>query len=120
MHATAYVTKQAFDPTPHDSSKRQANTAAATTKSSVPTILTPAVHKKLAQMKARHAAVEQELNALHSSSSSSSSSSTNPQKLAQLSKELAELGEAVDLAGQLEGKRGEVCIGVSLVVLFVW
>jgi len=119
MHATAYVTKQAFDPTPHDSSKRQAN--AATTKSSVPTILTPAVHKKLAQMKARHAAVEQELNALHSSSSSSSSSSsTNPQKLAQLSKELAELGEAVDLAGQLEGKRGEVCIGVSLAVLFVW
>lgn len=75
------------------------------TGSSIPTIFTPAVHTRLGQMKARHAAVERELNELHASGIGGSS---NPQRLAQLSKELAELREVVDMAGQLEGKRSEV------------
>jgi hypothetical protein len=92
---------------------------------SIPTTLTPAVHTRLAQMKARHAEVEKELNELHSSSGSGSGSSSNssgtPQRLAQLSKELAELGEAVDLAGQLEGKRSEVrCCGYVCVWRYIY
>lgn len=62
-------------------------------------------------MKTRHGEVEGELNELHSNSGGGGG---NPQRLAALSKELAELGEVVDLAGQLEGKRSEVGYGLYL------
>lgn len=84
----------------------------------MPTIFTPAVHTRLAQMKARHAEVETELNALHSNGGGGGGSG-NAQRLAALSKELAELGEVVDLAGQLEGKRSEVggvCVCIRVYV----
>ncbi len=59
-------------------------------------------------MRARHAEVEEELNALHTAAASSSSSSSAglpPQRLAALSKELAELSELVELIGELEKNR---------------